>query len=82
MPLIVNDKCEDCIHSKICRIKDDRLEAIQQTDEFIRKLELNVGVFINQCPEFSSRPKVRTTPFGTFKQGEQSSLLPCMGESR
>lgn len=67
MPLIVNDKCEDCIHSNICRIKDDRLKAIQQTGEFINGLELNVGIFINQCPEFSSRLKVRTTPFGTFK---------------
>ena len=67
MPLIVNDKCEDCIHSNICRIKDDRLKAIQQTGEFINGLKLNVGIFINQCPEFSSRPKVRTTPFGNFK---------------
>ena len=32
MPLIVNDKCEDCIHSNICRIKDDRLKAIHLND--------------------------------------------------
>lgn len=64
--LVVKNKCEDCAHEKVCSLKDSRSQAISQVNDLIQKLQ-NGGVFTSECPEFSSRPMQRVTPFGTFK---------------